>query len=211
VGGTATGVAAGTTAGSLLNTAVAGLTNPQTLANLTLLAATSDPDISGLTAEEQQLFELRKAELERMAVENRDLFEQQVAAAQRFMDMAEQQAPDPEQAFAETKIRAERQLAEETRGMSGERAEAARRRSRIRSAEAGAVAAAAEEERGGAAQQRLMQAGLSNLPTAVPEGYAGLALPMYEDLAERRRQAQADLVYGTRRALQPTGMFGGIT
>jgi hypothetical protein len=62
---------------------------------------------------------------------------------------------------------------------------------------------------------RLRQAGLSALPTASPEGYAGLASPYFQDLAERKRQAQADLVYGASRVMgigggTSSGLYGGI-
>lgn len=197
---TATGAAAAGTAptiGTALSSAVAGLTDPATLARVTMLASTSlnDPgaDITaGLSPQEVELVEMRKQELQRIASTNMSLFEQQVMAAQNFLQQAEQQGPNPEQAFAETKIATERQLAEESRGLGREQASAIQRRGAIRGATTGATAAAAEELRGRSAQTQLMQAGLGALPTAAPEGYAGLALPLYQDLAERRRQQEAD-------------------
>lgn len=196
----ATGAAAAgatPTIGGALSSAVAGLTDPATLARVTMLASTSlnDPGadiMAGLSPQEVELVEMRKQELQRIASTNMSLFEQQVMAAQNFLQQAEQQGPNPEQAFAETKIATERQLAEEARGLGREQAEAIRRRGAIRGATTGATAAAAEELRGRSAQTTLMQAGLSGLPTAAPEGYAGLALPLYQDLAERRRQQEAD-------------------
>ena len=191
-----------------LTTTIANITSPETLGRLTVLALAENPDVTGLSAEEAELVQLRKAELQRMASENRALFEQQVLSAQEFMQAAGQQGANPEAAYAETKIRTERELAEDTRGLSSDRAASIRRGAQIGSTEAATVAAAAEQERGSAAQMRLRQAGLSALPTAAPEGYAGLATPLYADLAERRRQAQGDLVYGTSRALG-LGDIGG--
>ena len=201
-GATAAGTAAGTlpTIGGALSSAISGLTDPATLARVTMLASTamSDPGadaLAGLSPQEQELVTARVEELRRISSTNMSLFEQQVMAAQNFLQQAEQQAPNPEQAFAETKIAAERQLAEESRGLGREQAAAIQRRGAIRGATVGATAAAAEEARGRTAQTQLMQAGLSNLPTAAPEGYAGLALPLYQDLAERRRQQASDDMY----------------
>lgn len=198
-GTTAAGTAAGTlpTIGGALTSAIGGLTDPGTLARVTMLASTaiSDPGadvMSGLSPQEQELVTARVEELRRMSATNMSLFEQQVLAAQNFLQQAEQQGPNPEQAFAETKIATERQLAEESRGLGREQASAIQRRGAIRGATVGATAAAAEETRGRTAQTQLMQAGLRALPTGAPEGYAGMALPLYQDLAERRRQLEAD-------------------
>lgn len=201
--GAGTGVAAaGTlpTVGGALSSAISGLTDPATLARVTMLASTAmsspeDDVLAGLSPQEQELVTARVEELRRISATNMSLFEQQVMAAQNFLQQAEQQAPNPEQAFAETKIATERQLAEESRGLGREQAAAIARRGAIRGASVGATAAAAEEARGRSAQTQLMQAGLSGLPTAAPEGYAGLALPLYQDLAERRRQQASDDMY----------------
>jgi len=202
-----------------LTSTITQLTNPDTLLRITTLALAADPDITGLTNEEVQLVELRKAELQRMATENRALFEQQVANAAALMQSAEQQAANPEGAYAETKIRTERDLAEDTRGQSSDRAAATRRAGLIDSTNTATIAAAAEQERGDAAQMRYRTAANQALPDAAPQGYAGLAMPMYSDLAERRRQAQNDLVYGVGSAFgvgDLTGsknkeLFGSIT
>lgn len=211
--GTAAGVGAGlagagaATAGqTALQSGIAALTDPATLARITLLAASGD--VTGLSAAEEELVNLRKQELQEIAATNQELFDQQVEAARNFMQMAAQNAPNPQQAFAETKIATERQLAEQTRGLGAGEAALAQRRAAIRGTQTGATAAAAEEARGRETQTSLMQAGLRSLPTSAPEGYAGLALPMYEDLAERARQARADLVYGVTRAAP--NLFGGI-
>lgn len=206
--GTAAGVGAGaaTTGQTVLQSGIAALTDPATLARITLLAASGD--MTGLSAAEEELVNLRKQELQEIAATNQELFDQQVEAARNFMQMAAQNAPNPQQAFAETKIATERQLAEQTRGLGAGEASLAQRRAAIRGTQTGATAAAAEEARGRETQTSLMQAGLRSLPTSAPEGYAGLALPMYEDLAERARQARADLVYGVTRAAP--NLFGGI-
>lgn len=153
-----------------------------------------------LTAAEQAQLE----ELKELAGTNRELFEQRVTEANRLLQMAEQQAPRTEQAFAETKIASERQLADTTRGRSAGEAALERRRGRIRSSTAGATAAAAEEVRGRGTQAQLMQAGLGALPTSAPKGYAGLALPTYEALQQRRDQFTRDL------ARAGGDLFGGI-
>jgi len=201
--GTAAAAAGGQTA---LQSGIAALTDPNTLARITLLATSGD--MTGLSAAEGELVNLRRQELQEIAATNQELFDQQVEAARNFMQMAAQNAPNPEQAFAETKIATERQLAEQTRGLGAGEAALAQRRAAIRGTQTGATAAAAEEARGRQTQTSLMQAGLGALPTSAPEGYAGLALPMYEDLAERARQARADLTYGMTRAAP--SLFGGV-
>lgn len=183
----------------LLDTAVKALTDPAALTQLAITVFGRPPQ--SLTAEEQALL----AELEQTAATNQELFETKVAEAEQLMQMAEQQAPRPEQAYAQTKIAAERQLAEQTRGMGGEEAAFAQRRSGIRSAQAGATAAAAEEARGRQTQTQLMQAGLAALPSAAPEGYAGLALPTYEALQKRQYSFYDDL------AETAGDMFGSIS
>lgn len=191
---------------SALKTGISTLTKPETIARITLLAASGS--MSGLSPEDQRLVELRRRELKEMAQTNNALFEEQVSAAQNFMKMAEQQAPNPQQAFAQTKIAAERQLAEQTRGLGASEAALAQRRAAIRSTQTGATAAAAEEQRGRAAQTQLTQAGLSSLPKSAPEKYAGMAMPMYEDLAERARQTRSDTAYAVTRAAPD--LFGDI-
>ena len=211
--GTAAGIGAGlagagaaTTGQTVLQSGIAALTDPATLARITMLAASGD--VTGLLAAEEELVNLRKQELQEIASTNQELFDQQVAAAQNFMQMAAQNAPNPQQAFAETKIATERQLAEQTRGLGAGEAALAQRRAAIRGTQTGATAAAAEEASGRQRQTSLMQAGMGALPTSAPQGYAGLALPMYQDLAERARQARADMTYGVTRAAP--NLFGGI-
>ena len=200
------GTAAAGAGQTALQSGIAALSDPATLARITLLAASGD--MTGVSAVEEELVNLRKQELQEIAATNQELFDQQVAAAQNFMQMAAQNAPNPQQAFAETKIATERQLAEQTRGLGAGEAALAQRRAAIRGTQTGATAAAAEEASGRQRQTSLMQAGLGALPTSAPEGAAGLTLPVYEDLAERARQARFDTVYGITRAAPD--LFGGI-
>lgn len=206
----ATGATAGTTAGTTvgatgtgtgLTSVLTNLTSPDTLMRITTLALAEDPNVTGLTPEEAQLVEQRKAELAEMATTNKALYDQQVAMANEFLQKAAQAQGNPEAAFAETAIQTERQIAEGTRGMSRSEADAISRQAKIQSTAAGAAAAAAEIDRGQAAGLRYTQAALGYLPTEAPQGAAGLTLPLMQDLAERRRQYQSDLVYGTTSAL----------
>ena len=194
-----TGIVAGT--GTGLTSVLTNLTSPDTLMRITTLALAEDPDVTGLTPEEAQLVEQRKTELAEMATTNKALFDQQVAMANEFLQKAAQAQGNPEAAFAETAIQTERQISENTRGMSRDEAGSVARQAKIQGSAAGAAAAAAETDRGQAAGLRYTQAALGYLPTEAPQGYAGLALPLMQDLAERRRQAQSDLVYGTTSAL----------
>ena len=174
--------------GALAN-AAQSFTTPQGMARITLLAAMGG---AGTTAEEQALIEQRKKELAQLAATDRSLFERQVLEAQKLLQQADQMAPDPAKAFAATKIAAERGAVDATRGLSAEEAARVQRRQHIAAAQAGATAAAAESVRGSTAQAQLRQAGLSALPTSAPEGYAGLVMPLYADLAKRRRQQNYD-------------------
>lgn len=166
------------------------LSNPAGLAQLAMTVFGRPPQ--DLTAAEQAQLE----ELKGLAATNQQLFEQRVTEANRLLQQAQQEAPRTEQAFAETKIAAERQLAEQTRGMRAPEAALAQRRAAIRGTQAGATAASAEELRGRTTQTQLTQAGLGALPTSAPQGYAGLALPTYEALQRRRDAFQRDLARG---------------
>jgi len=163
------------------------LNNPAGVAQLAMTVFGRSPQ--ELTAAEQAQLE----ELKGIAANNRELFEQRVTEANSLLQQARQQAPNPEQAFAQTKIATERQLGEQTRGLGAEEARYAQRTAGIRSSQTGATAAAAEQARGTQAQTQLTQAGLSALPSSAPQGYAGMALPTYQALQERRDQYQRDL------------------
>lgn len=175
------------------------LNSPAGMAALALTVFGAPPQ--ELTSQELAQLE----ELKGMAATNRELFEQRVRQANQMIQMAGQQAPNPEQAFAETKIAAERQLGEQTRGLSAPEAATAQRRSAIRSTQAGATAAAAEEARGRGVQSQLMQTGYNMLPQQAPQGYAGLSMPIYQSLQDRRDQYIRDLARGTG------DMFGSIS
>lgn len=204
----ATGVAPGVTTGAAAAPTTLGgffqqvgqgfLNNPAGMAQLAMTVFGRPPQ--DLTAAELANLE----ELKGIAETNRELFEQRVRGANEMIQMAAQQAPNPQQAFAETKIATERQLAEQTRGLGAGQASLAQRRAAIRSAQTGATAAAAEEERGRRTQAGLMQQGYSMLPEAAPRGYAGLALPTYEALQGRRDAYTRDL------ATAAGDLFGGI-
>ena len=156
----------------------------------------------------QQLTEAEQAqleELEQMAVDDRELFEQRVRAANEMIQMAAQNAPNPQQAFAETKIATERQLAEQTRGLEAGEAALAQRRAAIRGTQTGATAAAAEEERGRRTQAGLLQQGYNMLPTSAPQGAAGMSMPIWQSLQDRRDQYYRDL------ARASGDLFGGIS
>jgi len=197
-----TAAAANTAAarGVNLTSALKNLTSPDTLMRITTLALAESPDVSGLSPEEAQLVQQRKAELAEMARTNKSLFDQQVAMANEFLQASKQAQANPAGAYAETAIQTERQIAENTRGLSSDAAAAVARQAKIAGSAAGSVAAAAETDRGQAAGLRFQQAALDYMPDSAPEGAAGLTLPLMQDLAERRRQAQSDLVYGTTSA-----------
>ena len=166
------------------------LNNPAGMAQLALTVYGAPPQ--ELTPQELAQLE----ELKGLAGTNRELFEQRVQQANQMIQMAGQQAPNPQQAFAETKIAAERQLGEQTRGLAVPEAAMERRRTAIRSTQAGATAAAAEEARGRGSQIQLMQAGYNMLPQQAPQGYAGLSMPIYQSLQDRRDQYTRDLARG---------------
>lgn len=193
------GVTTPTTLGGFFQQVGQGfLNNPAGMAQLAMTVFGRPPQ--DLTAAELANLE----ELKGIAETNRELFEQRVRGANEMIQMAAQQAPNPQQAFAETKIATERQLAEQTRGLGAGQASREQRRAAIRSAQTGATAAAAEEERGRRTQSSLLQQGYSMLPEAAPRGYAGLALETYEALQKRRDAYTRDL------ATAAGDLFGGI-
>jgi len=185
---TGTGAGLATTATQALTNIATGLaSDPSTLASLAVTVFGRPPQ--QLTEIEQQ----RLLELEELARTDRELFDIRVTEAQNMLRMADQQAPNVEQAFGESKIATERQLAEQTRGLDPMAAAFAQRQAGIRSSQVGATAAAAEEARGRAAQAQLTEAGLRSLPESTPEGYAGLALPVYQSLLDRQSSYYSDL------------------
>lgn len=197
-GATTATTGAGGLSGFFQNVSQGFLANPAGMAQLAMTVFGRAPQ--ELTDIEKQRLE----ELKALAATDRELFEQRVQEARGLLQKARQEAPKPEQAYGAEKIAAERQLAEATRGLDPEAALREKRKAKIRAAQVGATAAAAEETRGRGEQTRLTQAGLNVLPTAAPEGYAGLALPTYEALQERRNQYRSDLARATG------DLFGGI-
>jgi hypothetical protein len=197
-GATTAATGAGGLSGFFQNVSQGFLANPAGMAQLAMTVFGRPPQ--ELTEIEKQRLE----ELKQMAATDRELFEQRVMEARALLQKARQEAPKPEQAYGATKIAAERQLQEATRGLDPEAALREKRKAKIRAAQTGATAAAAEEERGRKTQTSLVQAGLNVLPTAAPEGEAGLMLPTYEALQQRKNQYRSDLARATG------DLFGGI-
>ena len=186
--------------GGFLSKVGAGLlNNPQGLVQLAMTVFGRPPQ--ELTEAEQANLE----ELKGLAETNRELFDQKVMQANEMMQMARQQAPNPEQAFAQTKIATQRQLAEDTRGMGADEAAYARRQAGIRSSQTGATAAAAEEARGTQAQTQTAQTAYGMLPSQAPQGAAGLSMPIYQSLMDRRYNYQRDLARAAGDAFGGTG------
>ena len=199
VPGAVTGATTGGGLGGFFQQVSQGLlNNPAGMAQLAMTVFGRGPQ--DLTPAERDNLE----ELKSIAASNRELFEQRVRGANEMIQMAAQRAPNPQQAFAETKIGAQRQLAEQTRGMGADQASLEQRRTAIRSAQAGATAAAAEEERGSRVQAGLLQQGYGMLPDAAPSGAAGLSLPTFDALQKRKYAYSQDL------ATAAGDLFGGI-
>lgn len=195
---TSTATSAGGLGGFFRQVGQGLLNNPAGMAQLAMAVYGAPPNT--LTPAELDNLE----DLKRLAETNRELFEQQVRGANEMIQMAAQRAPDPQQAFAENKIAYERQLAEQTRGLGADEVALAQRRAAIRSTQAGATAAAAEEARGNRVQSGLLSQGYGMLPASAPQGAAGLALPMYNALQERKYAYDRDL------ATAVGDLFGGI-
>jgi len=197
-GTTTAATGAGGLSGFFQNVQQGFLANPAGMAQLAMTVFGRAPqELTGI--EKKRLEELKE-----MAATDRELFEQRVQEARALLQKAQQEAPKPEQAYGAVKIAAERQLQEATRGLDPEAALREKRKAKIRAAQTGATAAAAEETRGRGEQTRLTQAGLNVLPTAAPEGEAGLALPTYEALQKRKSEDRSDLARATG------DLFGGI-
>lgn len=179
-----------------------GLTTPAGIASVGQLAMTMyNRPPQDLTPEERDYVR----ETAELASTNRDLFEQRVSAARRLL---QQGTPNPEQAYAQARLGAERSFLEGT-----SRSEEDLRRARIFATERGAAAAAANA----ASATEATRAGLAALPTTAPVGPAGLAMPAFRDVEERRRQFASDIsrgVGGIAGALAGTNnkssLFGSI-
>lgn len=184
-----TAATTGAATGGLTLGGIAGkmFSNPAALAQLAMTVFGRPP---------QELTDIEKErlkEIEQLAATDRELFDQKVMQAQQLMQSADQQAPNPEQAYGEARLGLERRLSGMNRGLSSDEAAANERRAALAGAKAGATAAAAEEASATQRQTQLRQAGLSALPTRAPEGAAGLSMSIYDDLNKRRQSYTQDL------------------
>lgn len=190
-----TAATTGAATGGLSLSGIAGqmFSNPAALSRLAMTVFGRPPQ--ELTAIEQE----RLKEIEQMAASDRELFEQKLSQSQQMLQSADQQAPNPEQAYGQARLGLERRLSGMNRGLSSGEAAANERRTALAGAKAGATAAAAEEASGTQRQMQLRQAGLSALPTRTPEGATGLSMGIYDDLNKRRQSYTQDLAqsFGT--------------
>jgi hypothetical protein len=142
-----------------------------------------------LTAEERALLE-RNAET---AAIDRNLFNTQLEGARSLI---QQGTANPERAFAEGQLAAQRGLQDTARtaAMTGRAGlqDAERRRAAIEGARLGTAAVTGEQARAAQATQ----AGLSMLPTSVSTSAEELNMPVYRDLYERRSDYAKDLAGG---------------
>ena len=167
------------------------LNNPQGLAQLAMTMFNKPPQ--QLTAAEQAAVQ----DAARLAGENQALFAQRVEEARSLMQRG---TPNPEQAFAQTGMTVQRRLEEERRGKPAGLQDAAARRAAIESSRLG-TQAVTENARQALAYE---QAGLAALPTTAPTGAAGLALPIYQALENRKRAYENSLSQAVG------GMFGSM-
>lgn len=205
-GGLFGGAAPGSTASILGTPATAGLTTGAAaggaaaggggffsglnIGNLAPLAASMFGKApQDLTAEEQALLR-RNAET---AATERGLFNQQLDASRSLI---QQGAANPERAFAEGQLSAQRGLQDTARtaAMAGRGGlqDAERRRAAIEGARLGTAAVTGEQARASQATA----AGLSALPSSVPTSGEELNMSVYRDLYERRGDYAKDLASG---------------
>ena len=174
------------------------ISDPLKVAQITMAANSllSEPDnediYQGMTPEERALTEQRKVELAQMAQQNQALYQMKVREAESYLQSAKQHAGNPQRAFIDTKLAAERQAANAGRGMTSGRASAARRAAAIRATEAASTAASSEAGRGRDASLSYQRAGLSAIPRNAPDRAAGLQLGMYDELRKRSRERRKD-------------------
>lgn len=183
-----TAATTGAATGGLTLSGIAGqmFSNPAAVAQLAMTVFGRPP---------QELTDIEKErlkEIEQLAATDRELFDQKVLQAQQLMQSADQQAPNPEQAYGQARLGLERRLSGMNRGLSSDEAAANERRTALAGAKAGATAAAAEEASATQRQTQLRQAGLSALPTRAPDT-GGLRMAIYDDLNERRQSFNQDL------------------
>jgi hypothetical protein len=181
--------AAGLTTGAAAGGAAAGggFFSGLTLGNLAPLAfAMFGKAPQDLTAEEQALLQ-RNAET---AATERGVFNQQLAGARSLLQQGE---ANPERAFAEGQMAAQRGLRESERTAAlagrGGLQDAERRRAAIEGARVGTAAVTGEQARAAQATS----AGLSALPRNVPTSAEELDMAVYRDLYQRRSDYATDL------------------
>jgi hypothetical protein len=183
----AAGLTTGAAGGAAAGAAGGGFLSGLNLGNIAPLAFTMFGKApQDLTPEELAAIERNR---ETAAVE-RGVFNQQLEGARALMQAGE---ANPEQAFAQAQMGAQRGLreAERTATLSGRPGlqTAERRRASIEGARLGTAAVTGEQAR--AAQTKA--AGLSALPTQVPTSGEELNMAIYEDLQQRRSDYAKDL------------------
>ena len=188
-GATTTGAAAGLSTGGAATGAATGggFFSGLNAANLAPLAASMFGKApQDLTPEEQALMQRN---LETAATE-RGVFNQQLAGARSLLQQGE---ANPERAYAEGQMAAQRGLreGERTAALAGRGGlqDAERRRASIEGARIGSAAVTGEQAR--AAQTTA--AGLSALPKNVPTSGEELNTAVYKDLYQRRADYATDL------------------
>lgn len=189
--GAAASAAAPASLGNIASTLAA---NPKSIGALAQLAMVMfNKDMTELTDEEKARLE----EAAQQAATNRVLFEQMVEEARKVMQMG---TPNPEQAYANARFSADAQFDEARRGMPVGLQEANDRKAAIEATKLGTQGVASDYVQAAA----IRKVGSSMLPTMAPEGYAGLALPIYEDLYSRRND------YAEQMNKAVGGLFGSL-
>lgn len=187
--GAAAAPAAGLTTAAAGGAAAGGLTLGKIAQYAPLAMAVFGKAPQNLT---QQELESLQTNAEIGATE-RGVFNQRLEGARSLLQQGQ---ANPEQAFADAQLAAQRGLQENTRGaaLAGRAGlqDNERRRASIEGARIGTAAVAGENAR--AAQT--MAAGLSALPTSVPTTANELNKKIYEDLYQRRSDFNRDLATG---------------
>lgn len=190
---TAASTAASSSA-SLSSIATQLATNPKSIGALSQLAMVMfNKDMNSLTKEEKA----RLAEAAQQAATNKALFERTVEEARKVIQMG---TPNPEQAYANARMASDAQFNEAQRGMPAGLQEANARKAAIAGTKAGTQGVASDYVQAAA----IRKAGVDMLPSMAPEGYAGLALPIYNDLYSRRND------YAEQMNKAVGGLFGSL-
>jgi len=187
----AAAAAGGINISSLASTLAA---NPKAIGALGQLAMVMfNKDMTELTKEEKA----QLADAAQMAATNRALFERQVEEARKIMQMG---TPNPEQAYANARLSSDAQMSEAQRGMPAGLQEANERKIAIEGTKLGTGGIASDYVQSAAVRKM----GASMLPDVAPSGYAGLALPTYNDLYARRND------YDEQMSKAVGGLFGSF-